>query len=110
VFSNGSGCCNEAPGVIDCNHLTDSTAELEREAPDAAAQVERTSALLEWKRDAFAVDTLMKSQQDILEMVQVGAKVFRFPVMKEEILVQVTLRFVRVAFHVATCFTKSVGW
>ena len=89
------------PGFINCNYLADAAAELEGEASDAAAQVECASAFLEGKNaSAFVVDTLMKSQQDILEMVKVRAKVPGFPVMKKDILVEVTIGFVGVGTHV----------
>ena len=92
LFGNSSSRRNKTPGVINGNHLAYTTAQLECEASDAAAQIERASALLEWKRQAFAVDTLMKSQKHILvKMVKVGAKILWLPVMKKQILVQVTV-------------------
>src|SRR5260370_30886040 len=110
LFGDSSSRSNKTPGVINCNHLAYTTAHVEREASDAAAEVERASAFLEWKKHAFAIDPLMKSQQDILEMVQAGTKIFWFAVMKKEILVEVTIGFVGIGLHMATCLTNSVVW
>jgi hypothetical protein len=64
LLRNSSSRIYKSSGVIDSNYFAYAPAQLEREAPDAAAEVERASAFLEWKRHAFAVDTLMKSQKE----------------------------------------------
>ena len=56
--------------------------------------------MLEWKRHAFAVDTLMKSQQEMREMLEVRAKILWFSVMKKEIFVKVALSLIRIRLHI----------